>query len=91
MVNEVNCAQKALCWPMVSSWDDFSEQLPTNQVIAEQLPTKWVIALMQSSKRAAALRVSDGTNSDGWWESSWIAARQYPMMDNHVNELLVLL
>jgi hypothetical protein len=85
MVNEVNCARKVLRWPIVSaSWDDFSEQLPTNQVIA----------LMRSSKRAAASWVVDGTNSYGRWGSTngWNAAREYPMMDNNnVTELLVLL
>ena len=42
MVNEVNCAQKVLRWPIVSaSWDDFSEQSLTNQVIALMRSSKW--------------------------------------------------
>ena len=41
--------------------------------------------------RATALWVVDGTNSDGQVGSTnrWTAAKLYPMMDNHLNELLV--
>jgi hypothetical protein len=61
MVNEVTCAQKVLRWPIVSaSWDDFSEQSPTNQVIA----------LMRSSKWVPAAGGVDGSNSDGRWGST---------------------
>ena len=42
MVNEVNCAQEVLHWPIVSArWDDFSERSPTNQVIALMRSSKW--------------------------------------------------
>ena len=46
---------------------------------------------MRSLMRAAASWVVDGTNSDGQRRSTngWTAAKLYPMMDNHLNELFV--
>jgi hypothetical protein len=46
---------------------------------------------MQSSMRAAALWVVDGTTSDGQRRSTneWMAAKPYGMMDHPLNQLFV--
>ncbi len=64
---------------------------PSVDYFSDQYQTNGIFALMRSSMRAAASWVVDGTNSYGRVGSTnrWTAAELYPMMDNHLNELLV--
>jgi hypothetical protein len=52
-----------------------------------------ILAVMWSSNWVAEAVVVDGSNSNGQQQSTngWTAAKLYPIMDNHLNELFLWL
>ncbi len=64
---------------------------PSVDYFSDQYQMNGLFALMRSSMRAAVSWVVDGTNSDGQRRSTngWTAAKLYPIMDNHLNELFI--
>jgi hypothetical protein len=64
---------------------------PSVDYFSDHYQTNGLFALMRSSMRAAASWDVNGNNSDGQQRSTngWTAAKLYPIMDNHLNELFV--